>query len=244
MTIECLLVVLGVESKFMPRTLVIGDVHGCLRELEALLLACNASRDDRVVLVGDLVAKGPDSRGVLKLVRDLGARAVRGNHDHAVLRWYDPILQGTAPPRGTQHLNIARQLDEQDWAVLLGLPLFLRLPELTAIVVHGGLLPRVPIEQQSSDLLMNMRTVRPDGSGSRRAEDGELWGKFWPGPELVVFGHHATAGLQQHPFAIGLDTGCVYGGRLTAVILPERRFVSVPAHEVYAPIDAERRGRA
>ena len=228
----------------MQRTLVIGDVHGCVRELEELLDACQATSSDQVVLVGDLVAKGPDSCGVLKLVRKLGARAVRGNHDHAVLRWHEPIMQETAPPRGTQHLNIARQLDSDDWTLLLSLPLMLPLPELHAIIVHGGLVPGIALNEQAADLLMNMRTLRADGTGSRRAEDGDLWGAHWPGPELVVFGHHATAGLQRHAHAIGLDTGCVYGGRLTALILPEQRFVSVPAHAVYAPIDAERRGRA
>jgi predicted phosphodiesterase len=228
----------------MQRTLVIGDVHGCSQELEELLAACACSSGDQVVLVGDLVAKGPDSCGVLRLVRKLDARAVRGNHDHAVLRWHDAIEQGTAPARGTQHLNLARQLSSDDWALLDSLPLMLRLPEQGAIIVHGGLVPGVALDQQSPDLLMNMRTLRPDGTGSRRAEDGDLWGAHWPGPELVLFGHHASAGLQRHPHAIGLDTGCVYGGRLTAYVLPEDRFVSVPAREVYAPIDSERRGRA
>jgi hypothetical protein len=102
----------------------------------------------------------------------------------------------------------------------------------------------VPIEAQSPDLLMNMRTLRPDGTGSRRPDDGVLWGARWPGPELVVFGHHATAGLQRHPHAVGLDTGCVYGGKLTAYVLPDDRFVSVPARQVYAPVDAERQGPA
>ena len=228
----------------MQRTLVVGDVHGCSQELEDLLAACAYASGDRLILVGDLVAKGPDSRGVLALVRRLQARAVRGNHDHAVLRWHEPILQGTAPARGSHHLQVARQLSPEDWRVLAQLPLFLRVPEQRALVVHGGLVPGIPLEEQSADLLMNMRTLRPDGSGSRRAEDGDLWGKHWPGPELVVFGHHATAGLQRHPHAIGLDTGCVYGGRLTAYIFSEDRLVSVPARAVHAPIDAERKGHA
>jgi predicted phosphodiesterase len=226
----------------MARTFVIGDVHGCLQELEDLLAACALDTADQVVFVGDLVAKGPDSRGVLSLLRKLSARAVRGNHDHAVLRWHDAIMQGIAPERGSHHLQVARQLSAEDWDVLHRLPFFLRLPEHQTLVVHGGLVPGTPVEQQPSDLLMNMRTLRPDGTGSRRAEDGDLWGAHWPGPELVVFGHHATAGLQRHPHAVGIDTGCVYGGRLTAYVLPDRRCISVPAREVYAPVDVEPRG--
>ena len=57
----------------MGRTLVIGDVHGCVDELSNLLSACEHGPVDQVVLVGDLVAKGPDSPGVLALVRELGA---------------------------------------------------------------------------------------------------------------------------------------------------------------------------
>jgi diadenosine tetraphosphatase ApaH/serine/threonine PP2A family protein phosphatase len=228
----------------MQRTFVIGDVHGCAQELEDLLAACAHTRGDRLIMVGDLVAKGPDSRGVLALLRQVGASAVRGNHDQAVLRWHDPIVRGVAPARGPHHLKVARQLSAEDWDQLTRLPLYLRVPEHALLVVHAGLVPGVALEAQSPDLVMNMRTLRPDGTGSRRPEDGELWGARWPGPELVVFGHHATAGLQRHPHAIGIDTGCVYGGKLTAYVLPDDRFVSVPARNVYAPLDAERQGGA
>jgi diadenosine tetraphosphatase ApaH/serine/threonine PP2A family protein phosphatase len=228
----------------MQRTFVIGDVHGCAQELEDLLAACAHSGGDRVLMVGDLVAKGPDSPGVLALLRRIGASAVRGNHDQAVLRWHDAVVQGVAPARGPHHLKVARQLSAEDWDQLARLPLYLRVPEHALVVVHAGLVPGVALEAQSPDLLMNMRTLRPDGTASRRPEDGELWGARWPGPELVVFGHHATAGLQRHPHAIGIDTGCVYGGKLTAYVLPDDRFVSVPARKVYAPLDADRPGVA
>jgi diadenosine tetraphosphatase ApaH/serine/threonine PP2A family protein phosphatase len=225
----------------MGRTLIIGDVHGCLDELRDLLDVCAYSQGDRLLLVGDLVAKGPSSRGVLALVRDLCAEAVRGNHDQAVLRWQDPRARRAAPERGPHHLRLARQLSADDWEVLQSLPLWLRVPEHDVLVVHAGLVPGVPVERQDPELLMNMRTLRPDGSGSRRPEDGVLWGTRWRGPELVVFGHHAMAGLQRHPRAVGIDTGCVYGGRLSAYVLPDDRVESVPSRKAYAPID-ERRG--
>jgi predicted phosphodiesterase len=225
----------------MSRTIFIGDVHGCLHELEDLLDVCAYTAGDRVVLAGDLVAKGPDSPGVLKLVHNLAAQAVRGNHDHAVLRWHNAVIANHPPDRQTHHFRIARQLSTTDWNVLQTLPLFLRVPEHAAIVVHGGLVPSVPLELQEPDMLMNMRTLRPDGTGSRRPDEGELWGALWQGPELVVFGHHAMAGLQRHPHAIGLDTGCVYGGRLTAYVLPEGRLYSVAARHVYSNADTERK---
>ena len=69
----------------MSRTIVIGDVHGCSEELRSLLRACDHQASDKVVFVGDLVAKGPDSRGVLAIVRELSAQSVLGNHDARVL---------------------------------------------------------------------------------------------------------------------------------------------------------------
>jgi hypothetical protein len=227
----------------MRRTLVIGDVHGCQAELTDLLDACAYTDGDQVLLVGDLVAKGPDSRGVLALLRRIGARSVRGNHDQAVLRWQDPAARRAAPEPGPHHLRLARQLDETDWAQLKALPLWLSVPEYALLIVHAGLVPGIPLEQQDSELLMNMRTLRPDGTGSRRPEDGALWGASWPGPERVVFGHHAMAGLQQHPHALGLDTGCVYGGQLTALVLPDDRIQQVPARKAYVVVDgSDRRG--
>jgi predicted phosphodiesterase len=223
----------------MTRIVFVGDVHGCADELEDLLSACAFSSSDALVLVGDLVAKGPDSRRVLALVRKYSARSVKGNHDHAVLRWRDMIEQGKAPAHGPHHLKVARSLSDDDWQTLLALPLWLTLPEANVIVVHAGLLPGLPIDQQEPDLLMNMRTIRSDGSGSRRAEDGVLWGSLWPGPELVVFGHHATQGLQRHTHAVGLDSGCVYGGKLSAYVWPDDRIVSVPARKAYVPLSQE-----
>ena len=216
------------------RTLIVGDIHGCREELEDLLEESGWESDDRLVSVGDLVAKGPDSLGVLRLFENLGGLAVRGNHDQHCLRWWDAKLAGEpVPALRPTHQEVADALEERDWKWLADLPLWLELEEHDALVVHAGLLPDLPLEEQDPYDLMNMRSILDDGTGSRSYDDGTPWAQCWPGPRLVVFGHDAVRGLQVHPHAVGLDTGCVYGGWLTGVWLPGRDLVSVPARAAY-----------
>jgi hypothetical protein len=218
----------------MERTIIVGDVHGCVDELRDLLRAAGHRRGDRLVLVGDLVAKGPDSHGVLQVAREEKALAVLGNHDVHALRARARAAAGEerAKPERQQVLDT---LTAADWAYLEALPHFVRLGQDAqgpVAVVHAGAVPGVPLEEQDPEHLLTMRSIRSDGKPSKKIE-GTPWAVLWRGPEHLVFGHDAVRGLQQHPWATGLDTGCVYGGKLTALILPERRLVSVPARQVY-----------
>jgi hypothetical protein len=213
------------------RTIVIGDIHGCLDELQDLLRACAVDwSTDRVIAVGDLVAKGPDSRGVLQFARERGMQAVLGNHDAKVLAC-GPRTGGGG--HGKHHAAVARTLDAADWRYLEGLPLYIEVPPLDLVVVHAGLVAGVPLDQQQRSLVINMRSITPAGEPSKQVDAGVPWASLWPGPAHVVFGHDAVRGLQQHPHATGLDTGCVYGRSLTALCLPERNLLSVPARRAY-----------
>jgi hypothetical protein len=222
----------------MERTIVVGDVHGCLDELQALLRQCGVARGERVVLAGDLVAKGPDSRGVVQLVREMGALAVLGNHDSYSLEVWRRRQQGeTRRPRRW----LLEALDGSDWAFLESLPLFVRLglegaggPE--AVVVHAGVVPGVPLEEQERDHLLNLRSMVGGTAPTSRLLMRWPWAAAWRGPEHVVFGHDAVRGLQQYPLATGLDTGCVYGRELTALELPSRRLHKLAARRRYAAV--------
>jgi hypothetical protein len=211
------------------RTIIVGDVHGCAEELAQLLDAVAFTSGDRLVFVGDLVARGPDSLGVLDIARTTGAIVVRGNHEQKLLDWLEGRerwIRGVAsakPPIGKMHRDLGRILRPIDWSLLKSSVLWLDLPEHDLRVVHAGVDPNVPFEQQKSDTLLRVRTVL--APGSKRGQGHVLWGLRYSGPPHIVFGHNAAPGLQLHPWATGLDTGCVYGGRLTAMVLSQKQKV-------------------
>jgi len=201
----------------MSITAIVGDVHGCAGELEALLEQIRFDEhEDRLVFVGDLVVRGPDSAGVLALARRLGARAVRGNHEDRLLSW-----RRHGKPLGAEHARVADVLSDDDWLMLEAMPLWIDLPEHNVRVVHAGLIPGTPLERTPAEAMLKVRTIDARGRWSDEPDAGPLWAARYEGPPHVVFGHHARAEPQLHPWATGIDTGCVYGGRLTAAVLGE-----------------------
>lgn len=189
-------------------TLYVGDVHGCADELGELLQTAQASR---VVLVGDLFTKGPDPQGVWDLIDAHACEAVLGNHDVYVLENWE--------------------LASSQRAWLEALPLFLE--EGSRVVVHAGLHPHRGVAGTSREMALTMRRF-PE-------PDGPHWHTLWQGPTCVIFGHDAVVGcvdkrVDGRPVAIGLDSGCVYGGALTGWLAEEDRFLSVPAKRAYRSI--------
>jgi hypothetical protein len=209
----------------MERTLFVGDVHACRDELLTLLDKVAFTESDRLVMVGDLVVRGPDPRGTLDLLRSLAAVSVRGNHEDRLLRYREKPAH---TPLGNLALATARTLRKRDWAFLSSLPLWLDIPAHDVRVVHAGLVPGVPIEQQDPRTLMDIRCL--DRGGAPTDKRGYLlWGKVYSGPPHVVFGHNARQDPQIHAAATGLDTGCVYGGHLTAMLLSKGQTPPPPA---------------
>jgi diadenosine tetraphosphatase ApaH/serine/threonine PP2A family protein phosphatase len=218
----------------MKRHLVVGDVHGCFDELRRLIDRAKLSTGAEITLVGDLVNKGPDSIGVVRFCRENGIGAVMGNHDDYLVRCIAARRRGDDKEFSEGVRKIAKKIADEDAAWLKALPLWERIPGQRAVVVHAGLIPGRALTDQKRDNLLTMRSVRPDGTGSKRVDEGVPWASLYRGPSHVYFGHDAVRGLQRWKYATGLDTGCVYGGRLTAFDLSTESFVSVIAKKAYA----------
>ena len=159
----------------MGRTVIVGDVHGCSQELAGLLDRVGFRSGDRLVFVGDLVARGPDSRGVLDIARTTGAVIVRGNHEQKLIAWRaerQAWVRGEAEakaPIGRMHRELARSLRRIDWTLLETSLVSLDLPEHGVRVVHAGVLPGLPFELQKASTLMSIRTVRKSGRASDKS---------------------------------------------------------------------------
>lgn len=196
---------------------VVGDVHGCRETLERLLEELAPGADDLVVFVGDLVRKGPDSKGVLDLVRaHSNFYSVRGNNEQKFVN-------------GGKSLD---SLTDDDIDYLESLPVLVSWDDV--VVVHGGIDHRKPfVEHTLTDLLTN-RSLVPDASYER-----PYWFETRRERPRVFFGHTVLATPFKSEHAVGLDTGCVYGGQLTAFDYFAEELIAVDPAETHVSRSAD-----
>lgn len=207
------------------RAIIVGDVHGCVGELSHLLDRLGLTAADRVFFVGDLVARGPDTPGVLELYRQVRGQSVLGNHEWRLLQARRAQREGGRRSRlSAPDYALLHQLSELDWALLEGLPPYLPLPANDVCIVHAGLRPSAGLDPSDVWTLTHVRSIDAAGEPSER-HDLRPWAVAYRSGPHVVFGHNSRLGLQLHPLATGLDTGCVYGGELSALVLDEAQRV-------------------
>lgn len=251
------------------RLIFIGDIHGCKNELLQLLEKVKFDEaTDHIVSVGDIVTKGPDSLGVVDFLREKKASVVRGNHDDRVILMAERHRRH-AREEGFQNLatrskskhdvhspeGIARALTNEQLKWLQSFPLVLNIGHVKGVgdivVVHGGLVPGLPLEAQDPVSIMNMRSIDlkthvPSKLHHHNNKGSKPWFKIWGkyqrllpamtkwtgakkpklGPETkqmtVIYGHDARMGLQISRFSKGLDSNCARAGQLTALVLDEQ----------------------
>ncbi len=235
---------------------VIGDVHGCRAELEHLLgeLGYAIERDAagrpagarhperRAVFLGDLVDRGPDTPGVLRLVMGMvaagDALCVLGNHEAKLLR----ALRGKNVQRTHGLAESMAQLAAEPAAFQTQVERFIDglishyvLDAGALVVAHAGL-----IERYQGRASGRVREFCLYGQTTGETDEYGLpvrypWAQEYRGRALVLYGHTPVPETEWLNNTLCLDTGCVFGGRLTALRYPERTVVSVPAARVYHP---------
>ncbi|XYJ11237.1 symmetrical bis(5'-nucleosyl)-tetraphosphatase [Telluria sp. B2] len=276
------------------KTYVIGDLQGCAHEAQALLdkIAADAAGDARILFVGDLINRGPESLMALRRMKALseasGGRveALLGNHDLHLLA----VAVGAQKASRSDTLDeilAAPDLDELvAWLRARPLAMFVD----AHLMVHAGVAPQWDAAKTMAlageveavlrgdgwidflgrmygnqpdrwddslegiarlrcivNALTRMRLCLPDGTmdfAHKESENGPEGSGLVPWFDLpgrrtsdvtVVFGHWSALGLVLRPNLVGLDSGCVWGGKLTAVCLDDRTLLQVDCPE-YRPV--------
>jgi bis(5'-nucleosyl)-tetraphosphatase (symmetrical) len=235
----------------------IGDLQGCADELEDLLEVLEYDPDEHELwFVGDLVNRGPASARALRRVIELGANSVLGNHDLHLLA----AAAGQRKTLPNDTLDDVLQAPDRDALLdwLRERPLIREWDDI--ILVHAGLSPAWknlrdvarPLERalrrgelplQDPDLAFMTRVRYCNAKGLPAANDTKPGREFAPwdvhyrGERVVVCGHWAARGLVLESRLRALDSGCVWGRRLTAWRVDDNCTVSVPAREMYREPD-------
>ena len=214
------------------RVIAIGDIHGCADEFEALLVKLAPTSADRIILLGDLINRGPDSRRVITLARAHAHVSLLGNHELRLLNYRS--TGDTAHLKKSDFATLD-QLGETEWAYLKAMPLTYRCDEHATVMVHGGFVPGRAWDRQPARVVTRVQVVDEHGEPRKRADcpGAPHWSELWSGPPFVIYGHTPREAPRWSPWALGIDTACVFGGALTACILPGRSLVQVRARKAY-----------
>lgn len=227
------------------RTIIISDIHGCISEFQELLKTVSYNpAQDRCILLGDLIDRGPDSVGVVRMAREMNLECVMGNHELKFLKWYK---NRNSRSDVLDNKDFYSHFSDDDINYIFKLPSYIKYNN--TIMVHGGVKANKSITEQSSNDLSYLRYIDSNGNFISMTKVQELgkeaigayfWTEFWRGPESVVYGHHVHSykdplieEVAPNIFCYGLDTGCCFGGRLTALILETKEIVQIQAKETY-----------
>jgi predicted phosphodiesterase len=228
----------AIEPPPGARLIFIGDIHGCYDELTELLARVEPADRDVVVSVGDIVAKGPDAVRCLDLWRERGYLAVQGNNEVKLLAEAKPLLRFLARDPVLRRGDLVRYI--ASW------PRALDIPSATVTVVHGGFLPHTRISadevERDKEVIHHLRWIRRKNGDwkpipkEKKKKGDVLWAEEWDGDRFVLYGHTPLREPKFDERALGLDTGCVYGGKLTAAVCADGKWevVSVRAKRKYA----------
>lgn len=234
---------------------IIGDIHGCFAELQKLTEQLGYKWEDgiprhpnnrKLAFVGDLADRGPESLKVIEtvynLARDRLAYYVPGNHCNKLYRFFlgrnvqiTHGLETTVAEYNALSASQQEKIRKMFMELYEHAPLYAVLDNKKLVVAHAGIredyIGRNDKKVQTFVLYGDITgETHPDGSPVRRD-----WARHYRGKAWIVYGHTPVREPRFINRTVNIDTGCVFGGKLTALRYPEMETVSVPSTMPFIP---------
>ena len=216
------------------RTIIYGDVHGCLEEFKTLRSELNLTKDDREISVGDLLDRGDNSNATLTYAREQKIELVLGNHEYKYLRFTkheeNSKQTGKKNPMvfNDEKLAIYNALSKEDMEYIQNAPFFIKIDNLT--ILHAGITNKIELLNANKKELESLTRIRELDEHQKTLALGQscygsrFWSEFYDGGQgIVVYGHEAFNKVKIEKYSFGIDTGCVYGNKLTALIIEDTK---------------------
>jgi hypothetical protein len=221
------------------RILVIGDIHGCLKELKLCLDKVSFNpNSDQLVQLGDMIDRGPYSAETVKFLRSLpSTQVIVGNHDWKLIKHYKSLKKGNTAALKRERQIIYDALSKEDLDWLVNLPFKIYYPQLSLLFVHGGVLPfENPLTQDFSCYLFGRYVLKASGKHKSLTPplyiqplDTVHWTEIYNKKTNIIYGHHVHDLQNPHfvknslGWTLGLDTGCCFGGKMTMAVIDVKR---------------------
>ncbi len=233
-----------------------GDIHGCIKELKELYNKIETIYPGiEHWHLGDLIDRGPDSGACIDFVQKYFTGGVRGNHEDTIISMVERNRSYGYVPKNPDKLATMEQITRRRFDYIKALPPLHVFDDIGLIIVHGGILPGVPLYAQNPHLCIRAQMVIPGrqelhnrwwgGEATRQPKIGKTekesyaegyrrWYTVYDDEYDCIFGHsvmgvkpfiHKT---EHYGTVIGIDTGSCFGGNLTACIYPELKFIQIP----------------
>mgnify|MGYP006377607559 FL=1 len=219
----------------MNKLIIYGDIHGCYDEFISLRNQINPQKDDIEVCVGDIITKGKDSIRTLNFIIENNIKSVLGNHEDKLIRYLNHQESNKNNPiiLNNDEQNIINNLSPKHIKFIQSLPLFLKFGNI--MIVHGGLQNHIKLgnlSKQDRQRVLRLRYLDENHCYLTYGKENEksiFWADAYDGNQgFIVYGHQYFKKPKINQYAIGIDTGCVYGNNLSALV-----FENVAKHLIY-----------
>jgi hypothetical protein len=239
----------------------VGDIHGCIEEFNELLEKIKYDVNTMALIpVGDLIDRGPEPKKVVEQIMAMELMPIKGNHDDKAVRFRrheraflatgktNPMRANAerAEQKGSSRLKEWMSLTDAEVDWLDRLPIMIDFDQ-NWYAIHGGLEPNKKLGHQDPKQVIRCRWVdNTTGKplallpNKKQPPNSTYWSELWPGPENIVYGHcvHSLTDVRVDTNksgvkCYGIDTGCCFGGRLSALFYPQMDVVQVQARREY-----------